>query len=238
MSLSVWKYALPRKIAYLSSARKFLFSSSYISSSLLLISSLLFSLSYLLLDVLGLLVGASVVGCLYVLNGVLTWEQAKDAVKADVLLLIAAAFGLANALTNSGAANAIANSMLTLFEVAGSLGILMGLYLAVALMSAVISNSATVTLMYPIALGFATPETGLSQSACVYTLMLAGSACFATPIGYQTNLMVMGPGGYNTKDYLKFGLPLTLINMVVVCVIAWLYPWNDPDPQLEDIGVM
>mmetsp|Transcript_26009 Transcript_26009/g.36145 ORF Transcript_26009/g.36145 Transcript_26009/m.36145 type:complete len:788 (-) Transcript_26009:20-2383(-) len=187
-------------------------------------------------DVLNLLAGAFLVSTLYIIAGVLTWEQAKGAVNADVLFVIAAAFGLGNLLQDTCAANAIAESLLVIFEVGGEIGVLAGLYLTVALMSAVISNSATVTLMYPIAINFAdcNNKVSVSYDAAVYVLMLAGSACFATPIGYQTNLMVMSPGNYSTKDFLKFGIPLTIVNMVVVCVMA-RFLWASDCPSNSDV---
>jgi len=182
--------------------------------------------------VLNLLAGAFLVAALYIILNVLSWDQAKGAVNVDVLFIIAAAFGLGNLMQDTCVANAIATSLLAVFSYGGQIGILVGLYFSVALMSSVISNSACVTLMYPIAINFSlcTNEVAISQHAAIFTLMMAGSAAFATPIGYQTNLMVMTPGKYVTSDFLKFGIPLTLLNMIVVCLLAWvIYPPQCPD---------
>jgi di/tricarboxylate transporter len=76
------------------------------------------------------------------------------------------------------------------------------------------SNGATVALMYPIVKALV-DQGAFSLKAGLYALMLAGSADFSTPIGYQTNLMVYGPGGYRFTDYTKFGFPLQMICMVI-----------------------
>jgi di/tricarboxylate transporter len=159
------------------------------------------------------------VGCLYVLTGCMSWEQALESVKPSVLLIIAAAFALGNALDRTKAADVISQSLLSVFSLGGELGVLFGLYLTTALLSAVISNAATVTLMWPIAQSFAA-ETGIALRAIVFTLMLAGSASFATPIGYQTNLLVMRWA--STKDFLVMGVPLTIVEMIFSCIMVWL----------------
>jgi len=163
---------------------------------------------------------AMVTICVLVLMDVLTWQQALSSVNGEVLIVIAAAFALGNAMTDTNAATVIAESLLDVFEVAGDIGVLFGLYLITALMSAVISNAATVTLMFPIAIQFS-QQTTLSYQSVLFTLMLAGSASFATPVGYQTNLMVMDPGGYRAVDYLRVGLPLTVVEMTVSVVLVY-----------------
>ena len=150
------------------------------------------------------------------------WQKS---VQGDTLLIIAAAFGLGNALQESGAAAVISNTLVNVFSVGGDLGVLTGLYATTALLSAVISNAATVTLMYPIAVGFAYTM-GIGLKCVTFILMLAASCSFSTPVGYQTNLMVMGPGGYSTMDFLKFGVPLTCIDLVISVLLSY-YIWGD-----------
>lgn len=171
-----------------------------------------------------ILPGALLISCIYVVMGCLTWKQALGSVQGDTLLVIAAAFGLGNALQDTGAAVVISNTLINIFYVAGDIGVLFGLYLATAVLSAVISNGATVTLMFPIAQGFL-DQTTLTVESIAFTLMLAASCCYSTPVGYQTNLMVLGPGGYTTADFLKFGVPLTLLNMVLAVCLVYLI-WN------------
>ena len=165
------------------------------------------------------------VGCCYVLAGNITWSQSISSIQGETLLIIASAFGLGNALQYSGAANVISNTLLNVFSIGGRMGVIGGLYAATALLSAVISNGATVTLMFPIALELSY-SAGISIRCITFVLMMAASCCFMTPIGYQTNLMVMGPGSYSTWHYLKFGFPLTVLNLFVTVILSY-YVWAD-----------
>lgn len=184
-------------------------------------------------QVFDILPGALWVSCLYILFKILTWQQALNSIQGDTLLIIAAAFGLGNALDVSGAANVISNTLVSVFSIAGDIGVLFGLYASTALLSAVISNAATVTLMYPIAVGFAY-SAGISLKCITFVLMLAASCSFSTPVGYQTNLMVLGPGGYTTMDFLKFGIPLTLLDMVISVLMAYWIWGDDYQPSREN----
>jgi len=92
--------------------------------------------------------------------------------------------------------------------------LVLGLYLVTVLLTEVITNNAAAALMFPVAMGMA-DAMGLSIVPLAVTIMMAASASFATPVGYQTNLMVMGPGGYHFRDYLVLGLPLTLITCLL-----------------------
>lgn len=89
----------------------------------------------------------------------------------------------------------------------GSIAIQVAMYLATVLLSNIVANNAAAALMYPIAINVAKSE-GLDKRLMAYLLMLAASASFAVPFGYQTNLMVYGAGGYSFKDFLRFGGPL------------------------------
>jgi len=111
---------------------------------------------------------------------------------------------LGSALDQTGAAKEIADSLIQLLAPLGAPGILAGLYFVTTILTEVISNAATVSLMFPIAWEFVlNPAVNLNYKAMCYTLMLAGSSSFCTPIGYQTNLMVQAPGGYQFIDYVK-----------------------------------
>ena len=123
----------------------------------------------------------------------------------------------------SGAASAIATGLLGL---AGEhpLLTLASIYLATMLCTELITNNAAAVLMFPIALNSAS---GLecSPTPFVITVMIAASASFLTPFGYQTNMMVYGVGGYRVVDYVKFGLPLTLIVFAVtMLIVPWVWP--------------
>eukprot|EP00741_Cyanophora_paradoxa_P022092 tig00021434_g21327.t1 len=154
-------------------------------------------------------------------------KKAYKYVGADVLLTIACAFGVGTALersgiaTRSGIAAALADSIVDIFK-GSDLGLLFGVYLATGLLNNVISNAACVALVFPVVYNILKGK--MAVKVLVYLMMMAGSASFSTPIGYQTNLMVQKPGGYRFLDYAKFGIPLQLIAMgisVPLCYYAF-----------------
>lgn len=158
----------------------------------------------------------------------LSTEEARSAIDLQVIITIAAAIGLGQALEKSGAASYLAHYMVHGTEAAGihpdwQPYILLALiYLVTALFTEMISNVAVAAMMIPIAVGVALagPDGGYATEPFVLAVALAASLSFATPIGYQTNLMVMGPGGYRPIDYLRVGLPLTLILWVAALVLV------------------
>jgi di/tricarboxylate transporter len=108
----------------------------------------------------------------------------------------------------AGAASAIADLLMALGRaLGGSAAIQISVYAATALLSNIVANNAAAALMFPIAISVAEAE-GLDKDRMAFLLMLAASASFAVPFGYQTNLMVYGAGGYCFKDFVRFGGPL------------------------------
>jgi len=156
-----------------------------------------------------------------VLTRCCTTAAARRAVDWQLLVVIAAAFGIGAAMTESGAAAMIAHAMLA---VAGDrpLPTLLAVYLLTALFTELITNNAAAVLMFPIAIDAAQQlgTEGVNPMPFVIAIMIAASASFITPIGYQTNLMVMGPGGYRFADYLRAGLPLALIVLTITILLA------------------
>lgn len=147
---------------------------------------------------------------------------ARRAVDWQVLVVIASAFGIGTALQKTGAAGVAAQSLIGLAEGAPWLALAF-VYLATALLTALVTNNAAAVIMFPIALATA-EHLGVNFLPFAIVIMVAASASFATPIGYQTNLMVYGVGGYRFTDYLKIGIPLTLlvgISTVLVAPLAW-----------------
>ena len=155
-----------------------------------------------------------------VLSGVLTPAEARTAVDLDVILVIAGAFGLAAALQVSGLAEDAAGLLVATFGGWGSTGVMIGIVLTTVTLISIISNNAAAVLMFPIAISTAS-ELGLNTRTFAIAVAVAASASFLTPIAYQTNIMVYGPGGYRFGDFARLGVPLTL---VVVAAIAWLVP--------------
>ena len=155
-----------------------------------------------------------------VITGVLTPAEARTAVDLDVILVIAGAFGLAAALQVSGLAEHAAGLLVTTFGGWGPVGVMIGIVLTTVTLISIISNNAAAVLMFPIAISTAS-GLGLSTRAFAIAVAGAASASFLTPIAYQTNIMVYGPGGYRFGDFARLGAPLTLM---VVAAIAWLVP--------------
>ncbi len=150
--------------------------------------------------------------------GVLTPSQARSAVDLDIVIAIASAFGLAAAVQQSGLADELATGLVQTFDGLGSRGVLLGIVLATIVLTELVTNSAAAVLMFPIALS-AAAATGLDPRGTAIAVAVSASASFLTPIGYQTNMMVYGPGGYRFLDYARLGAPLT-VAVVVVVVLA------------------
>ncbi|MEM7324460.1 MAG: SLC13 family permease [Actinomycetota bacterium] len=160
-------------------------------------------------------------GVALVLVGVLRPREARDAIDANVVLMIGGAFGLGEAVRASGLADGVATGVIDGFGWAGTAGAVVGLVLATMLLTELITNAAAVALIFPIALGVA-EEVALDPRLLMIGLAVAGSASFLTPIGYQTNTMVYGPGGYRFTDYLRLGAPLSLLTVAVVTTLVVL----------------
>ena len=158
-----------------------------------------------------------------VLMGVLTPGEARNSVDLDVILVIAGAFGLGAAMEVSGLAATVADLLVRVFGRYGPLGGLLGVVLATVALLNVISNNATAVLMFPVALATAA-ELGANPRAFAVAVAVTASASFLSPIAYQTNLMVYGPGGYRFGDYARLGAPLTvLVILGVVLVVPWAW---------------
>jgi di/tricarboxylate transporter len=149
---------------------------------------------------------------------------ARRSVDWQILIVIAASFGIGTALHNTGAAESIAISLID-FAGGNPATSLAVMFAVTALLSAVATNNAAAVIMFPIALTTAN-NLDVSILPFVITLMVAASSSFSTPIGYQTNLMVFGVGGYRFSDYLKLGLPLTiLVGITAVLVVPQVWPF-------------
>jgi di/tricarboxylate transporter len=145
-------------------------------------------------------------------------SSARKSVDWQVLVVIAASFGMGTALEKSGAAHAVAGTLLGL---AGDnpWAALALVFVATSVLTNLITNNAAAALMFPIALA-AAARLDVSVLPFAIVIMKAASASFATPIGYQTNLMVLGPGGYRFTDYLRLGVPLTVLTGAITILVA------------------
>ena len=172
---------------------------------------------------LSMLKAAMLAAGLMILTRCTTGRIARRAVDWQVLIVIAASFGIASALQNSGAASAISQWLISLAQGTPWLALTF-VFVSTALFSAIATNNAAAVIMFPIALSTAN-SLSLNFLPFAVVIMVAASASFSTPIGYQTNLMVAGAGGYHFKDYFYFGAPLTVIvGIVTLAIVPWVWP--------------
>jgi di/tricarboxylate transporter len=165
-----------------------------------------------------MLKAALVAAGLMVLTGCCRIEQARRSIDWQVLVAIAAAFGIGLALEKTGAADGITQAIID--AAGGSPWLsLVAIYGVTLIVTELITNNAAAALMFPFALSTA-QHLGVNAIPFIISVMMAASAGFATPIGYQTNLMVYGPGGYRFSDYIKMGVPLDILVWTVTVLIA------------------
>lgn len=158
-----------------------------------------------------------------VITGCLKPGEIYGAVRWDVIFLLAGLIPLGTAMENSGTTAWLAQQLATIGGGASGIVLLIIFYLVTNLLTELLSNNAAVILMIPIAAGVAT-SLGLNPIAFIFTVTFAASNSYITPIGYQTNTMVYGPGGYKFFDFTRVGLPLNIILTVITpLLIAWLY---------------
>ena len=151
--------------------------------------------------------------------GVLTPGEARRAVDLDVIIVIASAFGLGAAMASTGLADRLAGALIGTLGFLGPKGVLAAVVLATVILLAFITNNAAAVLMFPIAVS-AAAGLGLDQRTFAIAVAITASASFLTPIAYQTNLMVYGPGGYRFGDYARLGAPLTAAVVALVLILS------------------
>ncbi len=158
------------------------------------------------------------------LTGCLNLEDARRSIDYKVLLVIACAYGVGTAVQKVGLADLIAEYALLL--AGGDIFLMLVLvYISTVILTETITNNAAAIIMFPIAVSAAN-TLDVSITPFAVAVMIAASASFITPIGYQTNLMVFGPGGYRFIDYIKLGLPLSiLVAVIALSIIPIVWPF-------------
>tara|TARA_R110002095_G_scaffold74880_1_gene63849 strand:- start:5733 stop:7589 length:1857 start_codon:yes stop_codon:yes gene_type:complete len=157
-----------------------------------------------------------------VVSGCLNVYQASRSIDRRILLLIGAALGLGAAMQATGGASYLAHGVLSLMMGAGPAVILSVFFLLVAFFTNILSNNATAVLFTPIGISMA-QELGVDPMIFIYAVIFAANCSFATPMGYQTNLLVMGPGHYKFADFFKAGAPLVVLLWVIFSLFAPFY---------------
>ena len=153
---------------------------------------------------------------LVILLTVIGVASSKDIAKGidfNLVLVIALSLALGTAMVKTGVADTVSHYTFELLTPLGIVGVMAGIFLLTNFLGAVISNKAAVALIFPIALTLAI-NLELDPKPFILLVAFAGAASFITPIGYQTNLMVYGPGNYKFKDFFKIGLPLTIFYLI------------------------
>ena len=160
---------------------------------------------------------------LFILLDLFDTNQVKQTIPFQVLLLIIASLGIGKIVETSGTSELIANTLIQLIaENFGTFGLLVSVYLITNILTEIITNTAAAVIVLPIAIEVAS-FINLDPTTIAVVVAVAASASFSTPIGYQTNLIVYGPGGYTFTDYFKVGLPLNFTFMLTTIFSVYLF---------------
>ena len=156
-----------------------------------------------------------------VITNILPLRELYDAIDWPIIVLLGATIPLGSALERSGAADTIANAVLYVSEGSPEF-VAVGLLLIVTmLLSNIVNNAAAAVLMAPMGISMAN-SFGASMDPFLMAVAIGAAVPFLTPIGHQSNILVMGPGGYNFSDYWRLGLPLSLLVSAVALVMILL----------------
>ncbi len=170
-----------------------------------------------------LLICLSCVLLLGIMLNIMPLNEIRKGLDFDLILLIAFGLGFGKAMTNSGASIYLADLFMVFNQYLNPFFFLMLIFLITNVLAAYITNKAAVAILFPISTAIAI-ELGLNPIPFILIVSFGAAANFITPIGYQTNLMVYGSGGYSFKDFMKIGWPLTILYMVVsASILAWHY---------------
>ncbi|MEZ5035234.1 MAG: SLC13 family permease [Chitinophagaceae bacterium] len=150
-------------------------------------------------------------------------SEMKKQLDVDLLVILVSSLALSAAIIQTGTAAMIADNFLSTFKGLGNAGIIIGLYLVTLLLTSFVTHIAAVSIVFPIAFAMGAGIPGLNMAAVFVAIAFAASASFHAPFSYQTNLMIYGPGGYKFKDFLKVGLPFSLIYSVLVIAFILVY---------------
>jgi di/tricarboxylate transporter len=169
-----------------------------------------------------LVVAAFMVALLMIGSRCIAASDALESVDWQTLIGIAASFGLGKALEASGAADLIANVVVGVTGSLGPIAVLAAIYLVTMILTELVSNNAAAALMLPLGIA-AAAHMGVSPRPFAFAVMFGATLAFATPIGYQTNLMVYGPGGYRFTDFTRIGLPLNILLWILAVLLIPLF---------------
>jgi di/tricarboxylate transporter len=184
------------------------------SQSLLIAGGLLLSITLSSLNIFPLFKSLVVFLIVLFLTKMASPKDIHKSINYNLVMIIALSLALGTAIIKSGMASDLSNFFISVFKPYGIFSIFIGIFILTNLLASVITNIGAVAVVFPVAISLAA-QLGVDPKPFALLVAYAGAASFITPIGYQTNLMVYGPGGYNFKDFMKIGLPMTIIFMLV-----------------------
>lgn len=171
-----------------------------------------------------LFISLLIIFTLMIASGMITRQDIKRDLDMNMITILVLSLALGQATISSGAAEIISKLIMELLIPFGPLGILCGLLLLTTVLTSFITNVGAVAIAFPLAYSIST-NMGISGEPFFLGIAFAASAAFITPIGYQTNLIIYGPGGYTFKDFFKVGIPVTIIYLLtVISGLMILYP--------------
>lgn len=184
---------------------------------------LLAMLSAVTLGLVSMFQGVAIAVGLLLITSCISAQEARFSLDLEIIFVIAASMAVGLAFEKTGAADVIAHYLLNWIGTSPYIALTL-LFFTTALITALVSNITAAVLMFPVAYAFS-EQLGISLQPLAVVLMVAASASFATPIGYQTNLMVYGPGNYCYRDFLKIGIPMTLVvGVTTVILVPLIWP--------------
>ena len=183
--------------------------------ALLVLGGLIVSVSTGLLPI---TLGGFVAVAILIATRCITATKARQSVQWNVLIVIACGLGIASAMEKTGAAAAVASLLVSFLRDVGPLGALLAIYILCVLLAEFLQHSAAVAMMFPIAVATAN-QVGSDPRPFVIAVAIACTCCFASPVAYQTHLIVYGAGGYRFRDFIRVGLPLNAICLIVAVTV-------------------
>lgn len=176
-------------------------------------------------NVLPLLKGLLLLLGALVLSGILSVQYVRRRIPFEIIIVVGSALALASAMQTSGLAQSLSSGLLALTQNYGVYGAFVGVFFATLLLTELVTNNAAAAIIFPIALATA-QQYGADPMPFVMAVAFGASASFLSPFGYQTNLMVYSAGNYSIKDYVKLGLPVSIVYSITALVmIPVVYPF-------------
>ncbi|MGR5149824.1 SLC13 family permease [Photobacterium alginatilyticum] len=178
-----------------------------------------------LLDILPIINGLAAYLLVLVATGIITFTEIRRRFPVDIVVIVGSALSLAQLMISSGLSERMGNMLMTAFNGWGIYGALVAVYLLTLILTELVTNNAAAALSFPIAYSLAVSY-GADPMPFIMAILFGASASFISPYGYQTNLLVYSVGNYKLIDYLRVGLPISIVySVVVLALIPQLFPF-------------